>query len=112
MIALLPFSMPSLLIGVFLLDLAVQAVHVTNLSVVVALNPQKSGRLIGGYMVFYSAGSAIGAIGATATYARYGWTGVSILGATFSGIALVVWIASYLSVISGRPTRTVECSRE
>jgi predicted MFS family arabinose efflux permease len=93
-IAFLPCSITMLLPGVLLLDLAVQAVHVSNLSVVVALCPQRSGRLIGGYMVFYSIGSATGAIATTAAYARSGWTGVSLLGAAFSGIALAVWIGS------------------
>lgn len=112
LIALLSFSIAMLLIGVFLLDLAVQAVHVSNLSVVVALNPEKSSHLIGGYMVFYSIGSAIGAIAATATYARSGWTGVSILGATFSGLALAVWIAGCLSASIKRQTRLADCSHE
>lgn len=94
LIALLPVSMAVLLVGVVLMDLAVQAVHVTNLSAIVALNPQKSSRLIGGYMVFYSVGSAIGAIAATATYSWFGWTGISLLGAAFSVIALVFWIKS------------------
>ncbi len=107
-IAFLPFSIPMLLTGVFLLDLAIQAVHVTNLSVVVALHPQKSGRLIGGYMIFYSAGSAIGAIAATTTYAQFGWAGISALGATFGAIALAVWIASLFSPSAGR--RRSRCS--
>ncbi len=94
LIALLPVSMAMLLVGVVLTDLAVQAVHVTNLSAIVAFNHQKSGRLIGGYMVFYSVGSALGAIAATATYSRFGWTGISLLGATFSAIALALWIES------------------
>jgi predicted MFS family arabinose efflux permease len=94
LIAFLSHSISLLLMGVFLLDLAVQAVHVSNLSVVVSLNPQQSGRLIGGYMVFYSVGSAVGAITATAIYARYGWPGICVLGGAFSAIALLVWIAS------------------
>jgi predicted MFS family arabinose efflux permease len=97
LIALLPLSMTGLIIGVFLLDVAVQAVHVTNLSVIVAFNPEKSGRLVGGYMVFYSGGSALGAIGATTAYAQFGWHGVVILGATFSATALVAWAASLLA---------------
>lgn len=97
LIALLPVSMVMLLVGVVLMDLAVQAVHVTNLSAIVAFNPQKSGRLIGGYMVFYSIGSAIGAIAATATYSRFSWMGISLLGATFSAIALALWIKSEMS---------------
>ncbi|QFY61311.1 MFS transporter [Rhizobium grahamii] len=108
LIAFLPLSISVLLIGVFLLDLAVQAVHVTNLSVIVNLHPQKSGRLIGGYMIFYSVGSASGAIAATASYARYGWLGISVLGAAFSGIALAVWIANRLSTSADRTARLVE----
>jgi predicted MFS family arabinose efflux permease len=112
LIALLPVAMPLLLIGVFLMDFAVQAVHVINLNVVVAHNPQRSGRLIGGYMFFYSVGSAIGAIAATATYARCGWAGVSILGATFSGTALALWMAGRLSNILNRPINAGESSRD
>ena len=62
LIALLPVSIPALVIGVVLLDLAVQAVHVTNQSIIFALHPEARSRLVGGYMVFYSIGSAIGAI--------------------------------------------------
>lgn len=104
LIALLPLSMTGLVIGVFLLDLAVQAVHVSNLSVIVAFSPEKSGRLIGAYMVFYSAGSALGAIGATSAYAQFGWQGVVMLGATFSAIALIAWIASLLPENTDRST--------
>jgi predicted MFS family arabinose efflux permease len=101
LIALLPLSIPLLLVGVLLLDLAVQAVHVTNLSVIVALHPEKSGRLIGGYMVFYSVGSAIGAIATTTAYARFGWFGVCLLGATFSAGALALWLATLRSANPG-----------
>jgi predicted MFS family arabinose efflux permease len=91
MIALLPFSIPALLIGVVLLDLAVQAVHVTNQSIIFDRYPEARSRLVGGYMVFYSIGSAIGAIAATIAYAEVGWFGVSVLGATFSAAALLTW---------------------
>lgn len=94
LIVLLPISMPALLVGVVLLDLAVQAVHVTNQSVIFDRHPQARSRLVGGYMAFYSLGSAIGAIGATMAYARAGWPGVSVLGATFSMAALLAWALS------------------
>lgn len=109
LIAFLPLSISVLIVGVFALDLAVQAVHVTNLSVVVSVHPHKSGRLIGGYMIFYSIGSALGAIAATATYARYGWSGITILGAAFSGFALAVWISSQLFSERRSNNRSVEC---
>lgn len=94
LIALLPWSVPALLIGVVLLDLAVQAVHVTNQSIIFDRHPQARSRLVGGYMAFYSFGSAIGAIAATMVYARAGWSGVSSLGATFSALALIIWTAA------------------
>lgn len=91
LIALLPLSIPALLIGVVLLDLAVQAVHVTNQSIIFDRHPQARSRLVGGYMVFYSLGSAIGAIAATIAYANGGWIGVSALGSAFSVAALLTW---------------------
>ncbi|MFD3652150.1 MFS transporter [Streptomyces sp. NPDC058620] len=84
-------SLWALAAGVILLDLAVQAVHVTNQSVIHALRPDAGSRLIGGYMVFYSIGSAAGAIASTALYAVAGWGAVCVLGAAFSALALAVW---------------------
>ncbi|PTQ10017.1 MFS transporter [Sphingomonas oleivorans] len=91
LIMLLPLSIPALLLGVLLLDLAVQAVHVTNQSIIFALYPGARSRLVGGYMLFYSIGSAAGAIASTAAYAHAGWGGVSLLGASFSATALIIW---------------------
>ena len=101
LIAALPRSIPSLVAGVLLLDLAVQAVHVTNQSVIFGLGAEARSRLVGGYMVFYSVGSAVGASASTAAYARAGWPGVCVLGATFSAAALVFW-AGTLRVDAGR----------
>ena len=83
-----------LLVGVILLDLAVQAVHVTNQSVILDRHPQARNRLIGGYMVFYSFGSAIGAVASTMAYALAGWQGVVTLGAGFSVLALLIWAST------------------
>lgn len=90
-IAFLSTSIPLLLVGVIVLDLAVQAVHVTNQSIILERHPEARSRLIGGYMVFYSFGSAIGAAATTLAYATAAWQGVVMLGAGFSGVALVVW---------------------
>ncbi|MGI5347952.1 MFS transporter [Streptomyces sp. CA-250714] len=84
-------SLWALVVGVILLDLAVQAVHVTNQTLIYALHPDAGSRLIGGYMVFYSIGSATGAITATSLYTAAGWGAVCILGATFSCLALALW---------------------
>ncbi|MFC8130936.1 MFS transporter [Streptomyces sp. NPDC057302] len=84
-------SLWALVVGVFLLDLAVQAVHVTNQTLIYALHPDAGSRLIGGYMVFYSIGSATGAIAATSLYTVAGWGAVCVLGASFSCLGLVLW---------------------
>ncbi|MBB4912291.1 MFS transporter [Actinophytocola algeriensis] len=85
-------SLWALVVGVVLLDLAVQAVHVTNQTLIHALHPDAGSRLIGGYMVFYSIGSATGAIAATSLYTVAGWGAVCALGAAFSCLGLVLWV--------------------
>ncbi|MFC0239429.1 MFS transporter [Rhodopseudomonas telluris] len=91
LLALLPVSIVALIVGIVVLDLSVQAVHVTNQSILLGRHPEARSRLIGGYMVFYSIGSALGAIAATIAFSRAGWAGVSTLGAGFSLLALLVW---------------------
>lgn len=92
-IARLPWSLWLLIIGIVALDFAVQAVHVSNQHVLTATYPERLSSVIGGYMVFYSLGSALGAAATTATFATYGWTGSSLLGCGFAACALVVWLA-------------------
>lgn len=85
-------SLIALTSGIILLDFAVQAVHVTSQSIIFATRPQATSRLVAAYMFFYSAGSAIGALLATRVWSQFGWTGVCLLGATISALALVYWL--------------------
>jgi predicted MFS family arabinose efflux permease len=57
-------SLWALILGVIVLDLAVQAVHVTNQSMIFVLRPEARSRLVAGYMFFYSVGSASGSMSA------------------------------------------------
>ncbi|HEY9260123.1 MFS transporter [Chitinophaga sp.] len=84
-------SISALIAGIIILDLAIQAVHVTNQSMIYQIRPESRNRLVAGYMLFYSIGSGIGSIAATTTYAHAGWTGVCILGAAISAMGLVFW---------------------
>ncbi|MFU2325726.1 MFS transporter [Pseudomonas sp. NFX98] len=84
-------SLIALVCGVVLLDFAVQAVHVTNQSLIFAARPDAQSRMVGAYMCFYSVGSALGAAAATQVYALWGWMAVSLLGALISATALVLW---------------------
>ncbi|MFI9230815.1 MFS transporter [Streptomyces rimosus] len=90
-IALTGQSLWALAIGAVLLDFAVQAVHVTNQTLIHAVRPDAGSRIIGGYMVFYSAGSSLGALGSSLAYATAGWPAVTVLGASFSLAALLLW---------------------
>lgn len=84
-------SLFALALGVILLDLAVQAVHVTNQSLIFNVRPEARSRLTAGYMIFYSIGSATGAIASTHMYIYAGWNGVCLLGAGVSALALIFW---------------------
>ena len=81
-------------IGVVVLDFAVQAVHVSNQHLLTMTYPNSTSSVIGGYMTFYSLGSALGAAATTTVFASAGWTGSSVLGAAFAACALAVWAAS------------------
>ncbi|VVD96599.1 membrane protein [Pandoraea horticolens] len=90
----LQVSLGWLIAGVLLLDLAGQAIHVTNQSLIFAARTDAPSRLVGAYMLFYATGSGLGAVAATATYAAFGWRGVCVLGAGVSLTALAFWAAT------------------
>ncbi|WP_259417985.1 MFS transporter [Bacillus toyonensis] len=90
-ISYMEHSLIALVIGIVLLDLAVQAIHVTNQTMILPLHTEARSRLTAGYMVFYSIGSAGGSIASTQIYAHFGWGGVSLLGASVSAFALLYW---------------------
>ncbi|WP_217903961.1 MFS transporter [Bordetella genomosp. 4] len=93
-LSLMDLSLWALIAGIVLLDLGGQALHVTNQSMIFRTRPEAHSRLVGLYMLFYAAGSGLGAISTTATYAYAGWQGVCFLGAAVSLSALLFWIAT------------------
>ncbi|MGW1869949.1 MFS transporter [Streptomyces mauvecolor] len=90
-IAQLPWSLWLLIVGIVVLDFAVQAVHVSNQHLLTTAHPERISSVIGSYMVFYSLGSALGAAATTATFSAHGWAGSSLLGAGFAACALIIW---------------------
>ena len=86
----LEHSLALLLVGIVLLDLGGQALHVTNQSMILRTSAAH-GRLIALYMLFYATGSGVGAIATTTVFAHYGWQGVCLLGAAVSLLALMIW---------------------
>lgn len=90
-LSLMAYSLWALVIGIVLLDLGGQALHVTNQSMIFRTRPEAHSRLVGLYMLFYAIGSGLGAISTTATYAYAAWIGVCALGAGVSLLALLFW---------------------
>ncbi|MFK0291667.1 MFS transporter [Streptomyces sp. NPDC090442] len=85
------WSLAALLIGVIALDLAVQAVHVSNQNLIYAVRPEARNRLNSAYMTSYFAGGALGSALTSWVWVTAGWGGVCTLGATLAGAAVVVW---------------------
>jgi predicted MFS family arabinose efflux permease len=93
-IALLPHSILWLVLGVLVIDFGLQAVHVTNQGMIYRVRPEAQSRLTAAYMVFYSIGSALGSSLSTMVYAHAGWSGVCLLGAGISALAIAFWAAT------------------
>lgn len=85
-------SLLAFTLGVLMLDFAVQAVHVTNQSLLLAGRGEMASRLIGAYMCCYSIGSGLGAVLASWVYTRWGWGAVCALGMAISAVALGYWL--------------------
>lgn len=90
-LSLMDASLWALVVGIVLLDLGGQALHVTNQSLIFRARPEAHSRLVALYMLFYALGSGIGAFSTTLTYAHAGWQGVCLLGAAVSLLALLLW---------------------
>jgi predicted MFS family arabinose efflux permease len=82
-------SLAGLIIGVLLLDLGVQATHISNQTLIFSLNAEARNRLNTVYMVFYFIGGASGTYLASILWDTSKWSGVCIIGIIFSITALV-----------------------
>lgn len=79
----------ALIIGVLLLDIGVQAVHISNQTRIYSIMPEARSRLNAVYVVTYFGGGAIGSAAGTWIYTRHGWGGVCVLGGSFCLAALL-----------------------
>ena len=77
----------ALIVGILVLDLAVQGLHITNQSEIYRLRPEARSRLTSAYMASYFAGGLVGSFAAATAYGHGGWTAVSVTGACFGLIA-------------------------
>lgn len=87
-------SLIGLIAGVIVLDMGVQATHISNQSMIFTLSPEARNRINTVYMVSYFVGGAIGTFTASALWTSYHWAGVCFLGAGLSSIALGVHLSN------------------
>ncbi len=92
-------SIIGLIIGVILIDLGVQSVHITNQNIVFSKNTEARNRVNTIYMVGFFIGGALGTSFGSVAWNLYGWTGVSIVGLVFSGIILAVQLLTSKRII-------------
>lgn len=85
-------SLAALLVGVLVLDLAVQLVHVSNQNAVIALRPEARNRLNAGYITCYFMGGALGSLLGTQLFQAHGWNGIVVAGLLIGAVALAVWL--------------------
>ncbi len=88
-------SIAGLIIGVIVLDMGVQATHISNQSIIFALIPEARNRLNTVYMVSYFVGGASGTFLASLLWNNYGWTGVCAIGGGLAFITLVAHFVNY-----------------
>ncbi len=79
------------IIGVLLLDLAVQALRLADQSVVFALRPEARSRLNSVYMTTYFLGGALGTFSSAWVFDHHGFIASCGLGAGFALLALVLF---------------------
>lgn len=90
------WSLAALLAGVIVLDLSVQAVHISNQNMVFGVRPEARNRLNSVYMTSYFAGGAAGSALTSVVWGTAGWSGVCALGASLAAVTVLVWAADLL----------------
>ncbi len=88
-------SVLALIVGILVLDLTVQGVHITNQTVIYRVKPEARNRLTAGYMTSYFIGGAAGSLISASAWQHAGWTGVCAIGAIVAALNLLVWWRGY-----------------
>jgi predicted MFS family arabinose efflux permease len=85
-------SMVGLVTGVIIMDMGVQATHISNQATIFSIRPEARNRLNTVYMVTYFIGGSLGTLCASQAWHIYKWAGVVAMGLILSIAALLVHI--------------------
>jgi predicted MFS family arabinose efflux permease len=84
-----------LVIGVILMDMGVQATHISNQAIIFSLKANARNRINTVYMVSYFVGGSAGTFLASKIWGSYHWAGVCAIGIALSVIVLIVHLLSF-----------------
>jgi len=91
----------AMIIGIILLDLAMQSIHISNQSRVYALLPGARNRLNTVYMTVSFMGTSLGSAIGLMVWDKTGWSGVCVTGMLLAVAALGVYSATYKKAQAG-----------
>lgn len=87
-------SVVGLIIGIVLIDLGLQTIHVSNQTRIYSLLPEARNRLNTVYMSFSFLGTAFGSAFGLYLWKFFGWSGVCIGGACLALLSFIVYLAA------------------
>lgn len=83
-------SIMGLVLGVLILDIAIQVSQISNQSIIYGLKPEARARINTVYMAIVFLAGAAGSAAGTATWHQWNWTGVTMVGLGIAGLGLAL----------------------
>jgi predicted MFS family arabinose efflux permease len=84
-------SLPPLIVGILILDVGSQGIHISNQSEIYRLRPAARNRINAFYMTSCFVGAAFGSASAAFAYERWGWAGTCWLGVLLGVACVTRW---------------------